>query len=230
MATGENENWGDPQTLRTGIGALVLVPLGMALLVGAAAALVEPVLGIATVLVLSGGFLVWMLTRGPGLLRRLNARALEQGEEPRLENLVSGIAADIRFPSPRLWVIPRSAPNALVVWSRGADHLALTEGLLREGTRTQLEAVVAHGLVRLSSGEARRATLALSWGPLGSSLVRVGAALDTRAAALTRYPPALADAIQACEPLDPMGGPLWFVGPGPAHAGREDRAAALLDL
>lgn len=209
---------------------LVLGPLGAALLVGAAVGIVEPVAGVATLFVLSAGILVWMLTRGRSVLRRIGARPLEEGEEPRLENLVSGIAGDIRVPPPRLWVIPRSAPNALVVWTRDVGHLALTEGLLRDSTRTQLEAVVAHGLVRLSSGEARRATLALSWGPLAVSLVSVGAALDTRAAALTRYPPALAAAIRACEPLDRKGGPLWFVGPGPAYAGREDRAAALLDL
>ena len=223
-------DWDSDWPLHTGIALPRAGPLVPALVAGAVVALPAGLKWGAAVaaLVAAGGFL-WLSSRGRSVLRGLDARRLRIGEEPRVANLVEGLSGRLGAPPPSLWLLPRESPNFLVAWSRGG-HLAVSTGLLEACSRTQLEAVVAHAMVRLASGEARRATMAVGWGPLASTLVRVGPALDVRAAAVTRYPPALAAAIRLCEPLGGRAGPLWFVGSGPEYAGREDRAEFLLDL
>lgn len=227
--TSARPDWDVPEPVRAGVGPGLVGPLVAAVLIGVLVwALISIWVGLAVAAVLAVGWILWAFTRGRAALRAIGAEPLEPESEPRLENLVAGAASDLGTEIPRLWVIPHDRINALVAWSRGGD-LAVTEGALRNLPRTELEAVVAHCMVRIASGEARRATFALALGDFGRSLVRVGLALDVRAAALTRYPPALAAALRRCEPIDGFR-PLWLVADGPTHAGREDRAEALLDL
>lgn len=222
-------DWDVPDRIRAGVGPGLVGPPAAAVLIGLLIwALVSIWVGLAVAVVLAAAWTLWAFTRGRAALRAIGAEPLDPDSEPRLRNLVAGAASDLGTETPRLWVIPHDRINALIAWSHGGD-LAVTEGALRNLTRTELEAVVAHCMVRIASGEARRATFALALGDFGRSLVRVGLALDVRAAALTRYPPALAAALRRCEPIDGFR-PLWLVADGPTHAGREDRAEALLDL
>lgn len=217
-------DWDVPERLQVGLWGPLGVPLLGAGLVGAAlAATGVPIVGAAAAILLAGAYLGWTLGRGRAVLRSLGARPVTGGEEPRAVNLVAGKAGDIGIPPPDLWVLPREEPNALVVWSRG-PHIVVTRGLLDSFTLSELEAVIAHCLVRHATGESKRATFAAFGG------VRVGPALDVRAAASTRYPPALATAIRKCDLQSGPLAPLWFVARGPSHASQEERAEALLDL
>lgn len=224
-------DWDAPERVRAGV-APGLVGLAAAGTLGAIVwGLVSAPGGLAVAVVTACVWSAWVVTRGPFALKAIDATRMEPDAEPRFRNLVAGAAADLGTGVPQLWVIPSGRVNALVAWQIGTHHLAVTEGALRTLNRTELEAVVAHSMVRIASGEARRATLALALGPLGRSLVRVGPALDVRTAALTRYPPALAAALRRCEAVgDRDLEPLLLVAEGPTHAGREDRAEALLDL
>ena len=53
---------------------------------------------------------------------------------------------------------------------------------------------------------------------------------DIRAAATTRFPPALVSAIEKAEPRGGRFGPFWFVGTGPADRSVDERIATLQDL
>lgn len=165
------------------------------------------------------------------ILRRLGARALEAHDAPRLENLVAGIAGDLGVLPPRLYVLETGGPNAVVASGGRSGILAVRQTLLESFTRTELEAVVAHCLLRLCSKDFVYSNLAARWSDLGAGLApRVGTADDVRAAALTRYPPALAAAIVKCDPTVARYAPLWFVADAPSHDRSEDRAALVADL
>lgn len=165
------------------------------------------------------------------MLRRLGAEALEPHSRPRLQNLVAGIARDLGVDPPRLYVVQSGGSNALVATGARSGILVVTETLLDDFTRTELEAVVAHCLARLHSDDFVYSNLAARWSDLGAGLApRVGSAADVRAAALTRYPPALAAAIRKCDPKVKRYAPLWFVAAAPSHDPSEERAALVADL
>jgi hypothetical protein len=129
-----------------------------------------------------------------------------------------------------LFVIPDDVPNAMVCRAKG-PALAVTRGLLDDFTRTELEAVIAHCMVRLLSTDVERASMALAQGPLGTrSIPRVGYEDDVRAAAVTRYPPALADAVEKAKPMKGRYAPFWFVADDRSHRPAQERAAAIRDL
>jgi Zn-dependent protease with chaperone function len=148
-------------------------------------------------------------------------------DHPRFVNIARGLAGDLGITVPRLLVARKPGPNAFV--APGA--LAVTHDLLQGYTRTELEAVVAHCLVRLRDGGLGWA-LAASAIPGGErwATPQVDRALDARAAAVTRYPPALASAIRKAEPASGARASLWFVADARSHAPVEERAGELLDL
>jgi len=165
------------------------------------------------------------------ILKRLRARRLHAHEAPRLVNLVSGIAGDLGVGSPRLYVLDSDGANALIASGGANGILAVTKPLVDDFTRTELEAVVAHCLLRLHSKNFVYSNLAARWSDLGAGLApRVGIADDVKAAALTRYPPALAAAIEKCDENVRLYAPLWFVSNAPSHDPSADRAAAVADL
>ena len=196
--------------------------LGIAAIVAIAlASLIHPLLGVAGALIVAGAVVYGLWGIGRAFLRSVGARPLRSGEAPRLENIVAGLAADIRIAPPPVWLIG-GEPNALVVWV-GGPQLVIARSLVKNFTRTELEAVVARLLVAIVTGDAKSSTYATFFG--GDSLDR--RALDVRAAALTRYPPALASALRKLSARNGRYRRLWLV------AQREDveaRAAALLDL
>ena len=209
-----------------GVGELVLIAalVGAAVLVaaGSAAGLAA---GLGSALILAA----WVGAQPARLLRLSGARRAEPREQRRLVNLAQGLARDAGVGVPELWVTPSGPPNQFVCRSRGRAHLAVTAELLETFSRTELEAVIAHGLGRLrrpllveclSSGLGQRVPGAP---PL------VGVPDDLWAVSLTRYPPALAAA------LDKAGRPgrlsaFWFLAEGPTHEPRERRRALLDEL
>lgn len=209
--------------------AAMLLAVGLMVAAAAALYLVAGLPGAVTLVAIVVAVYWWARrTHGTTALRQAGAVPAAATSVPRLANLVTGLSADIGAPVPRLWVIPSGGPNAMIAWSRG-PHLAVSQTLLDTYALTELEAVVAHCLVRHVSGDARRQAATSLIVPSGSG-ARVGTAMDGRAAALTRYPPALAAAIRKAEPYKGRGAESWFVAEGPSHVPAPERAAALDDL
>src|SRR5207244_532093 len=81
------------------------------------------------------------------VLPTARAKEVTEQEEPRLHNVVEGLALAAGIPKPRVWVVPEHAPNA---FATGRDpehsHVAVTRGLLDMMNRVELEGVVAHEL------------------------------------------------------------------------------------
>ena len=172
----------------------------------------------------------WWRAQGRRALRAVAARRLEPGEEPRMRNLAEGIAAELGLAPPSLWLISAGGANALVCQER-RPVVAVTRGLLERYSRTEQEAVIAHCLVRIASADQLVAALGVVLGPLGRRLARcLAAGHDFRAAAVTRYPPALASALEKAEPKGGGFEPFWFAPADEGSCGSEARARALGDL
>src|SRR5690242_17932703 len=121
--------------LFVGVGWALAILLGGSGIVG---------LGIALVVML---FLSFSSYRWGDKLVLASARAKEvtPDEQPRLHNIVEGMAIASGMPKPRVYVVPENAPNA---FATGRDpehsHIAVTQGLLGMMNRVELEGVVAH--------------------------------------------------------------------------------------
>jgi hypothetical protein len=153
-------------------------------------------------------------SRGRAALREAGARPLSPESSARLMNVVTGVADALSIPVPRVFVFSGDA-NALVVRS-GRDTIAIATSYLQSLTRTELEAVVSHCLVRLTPSSHR-----------GDP---VGYDDDVRAAATTRFPPALASALTKARPYRGRFAPLYLVAEHPSHRPVAERVAALNDL
>ena len=206
-------------------GAGVLVVAGGYLLAGTTGAAVA---GVALAL-LAGVAALWVSAQGRLAVRAAGGRPVSPGEAPRLENLVRGVATDLGMAPPAVWIAPEGGPNALVCKNRAAALLAVRRSAVDELTLTELEAVVAHCLVRVRLGDLGMTAVAAAVGAPGLG-PRVGGADDAGAAAVTRYPPALASAIAKAAPVSGRWAPFWFVAEGPSHVPSTERIAALEDL
>jgi hypothetical protein len=171
---------------------------------------------------------LWVSAQGHRALVALGATRLDEASAPRLASLVRGVAADLGMPPPVVWLVAEGGPNAFMCRARGAHHLAVTRALLEGYTRTEQEAVAAHCLLRLRRGGPWRERLAVVLGRLGPGPV-VTFADDVRAAALTRYPPALISAVAKAAPADRFAA-FWFVADPPSHEPADARIAQLQDL
>ena len=167
----------------------------------------------------------------------------------RFTNLVEGLCLSIGVPEPELLVVSDPARNAMAVARDDRQTLVVTDSLLTDLQRIELEGVVAELLVRLRSGDAERATImaALVGGllldsPLGGFTRPLAARLmrrtldhyrdvtaDQQAVAVTRYPPGLWAGLEriGTGPVLPAGATpgtdhLWMVPP--------PRAADLFDF
>jgi heat shock protein HtpX len=79
------------------------------------------------------------------VLASTRAREVTPQEQPRLHNIVEGLAIAAGVPKPRVYVVPEQAPNAFAT-GRNPEHssIAVTEGLLAMMNRVELEGVVGH--------------------------------------------------------------------------------------
>jgi len=148
-------------------------------------------------------------------------RPADARSEARLVNLVEGLAPGAGLPRPRCLVAEDPSVNALAL-GRDPRHgcLVVTTGLLGAMSRMQLEAVVAHCLVRIRDGHTIGPTLAAALVGRESVVRRaagdeVSADTDLETVALTRYPPGL---IAALEAAGATGGPAAPPGASPALA------------
>ncbi|MGH2597542.1 MAG: M48 family metallopeptidase [Actinomycetota bacterium] len=79
------------------------------------------------------------------VLASARARAVTPEQEPRLHNVVEGLAIAAGIPKPTVYVVPEQAPNAFAT-GRNPEHssIAVTQGLLDIMDRVELEGVIGH--------------------------------------------------------------------------------------
>jgi heat shock protein HtpX len=84
------------------------------------------------------------------VLASTRAREVTPQEQPRLHNLVEGLAIAAGIPKPRVYVVPEQAPNAYAT-GRDPEHssIAVTEGLLAAMDRVELEGVIGHEMAHI---------------------------------------------------------------------------------
>lgn len=81
------------------------------------------------------------------VLASTRAREVTSEQEPRLHNVVEGLAIAAGIPKPRVYVVPERALNAFAT-GRDPEHssIAVTQGLLEGMNRVELEGVIGHEL------------------------------------------------------------------------------------
>ncbi len=131
-------------------------------------------------------------------------------DDARLLNVVEGLCSAFGLTAPAVVVVPSLEPNTVTFARRGQRAtLVVTSGVLDRLDRIELEALVAHELAHLRRGDVERAASimsALSFLALHSNAIarwcaRLGGVdresfADLAATSITRYPPALADALE----------------------------------
>jgi Zn-dependent protease with chaperone function/Zn-finger nucleic acid-binding protein len=103
---------------------------------------------------------------GPAfILRRLQAATPDAADRYHVQLLdtVDEIRIAAGLPRVNVYVLPTFAVNSLALIERdGTPAVAVTEGLLAEGTRDELQAVAAHELAHIARGDAFYLTLVCS--------------------------------------------------------------------
>jgi heat shock protein HtpX len=112
------------------------------------------------------------------ILKRLDARPPDLGDRYHLQlaNTVEEMRIASGLPHVRAYVIPSFAVNSMaLIEADGVPAVAVTEGLLADFTRDEIQAVAAHELAHISRGDALYVTLVCS---LANFLDRIRAALE----------------------------------------------------
>lgn len=214
------------------------VPVG--LIAGLIALVVGPVAAVVVFVVVTAAVAGWLWQGGERRVRAtIGGRPADAATDARLLNLVDGLCTTAGLRPPRVIVTPDQAPNLLVAGRSPARAvLAVTSGLVGSLTRTELEGVLADGLVQIRSGDIVPATVAVGTFGLGARWARGDGdrdgEVDRAGASLTRYPPALMSAFEAMDRQGTVvdGVPacmahLWLADPLPPTRGpeRSDRPA-----
>ena len=103
-------------------------------------------LGLVIALVVASLLATWSYFSGDKVvLASTRAKLVSPDEQPRLHNIVEGLAIAAGVPKPKVYVVPEQAPNAYAT-GRDPEHssIAVTEGLLAMMNRVELEGVIAH--------------------------------------------------------------------------------------
>jgi heat shock protein HtpX len=135
--------------------------------------------------------------------RRIGGAEADPVRHARLFNLVEGLSVGSGLRQPRLRVIDSPGLNAVSAGtSQTRAVVGVTTGLLVELDRMELEAVLAEELIQIRRHDTRPMSVAAATFGLGRWLaipVDRDARADQAAVALTRYPPALASALEKIE-------------------------------
>lgn len=133
------------------MGGFILVVLGVGYLFGAIFG-AGPT-GLILALVFSAGLSFVSYRSGDKIVLRMSrAREVTHEQEPRLHNLVEGLAIAAGIPKPRVHIVEDEAPNAFAT-GRDPEHasIAVTTGLLAKLNRVELEGVIAHELAHVKN-------------------------------------------------------------------------------
>jgi heat shock protein HtpX len=129
----------------------ILLVLGALLLLGAVGYALGLIyasgpVGLVIALVIAGFMSIGSYRYGDKVvLASARAREVTAEQEPRLHNVVEGLAIAGGTPKPRVYIVPEQAPNAFAT-GRNPDHssIAVTQGLLDMMNRVELEGVIGH--------------------------------------------------------------------------------------
>jgi heat shock protein HtpX len=168
------------------------------------------------------------------VLRLSKAREASAHEEPRLHNIVEGLATTAGIPKPRVFVVDDEGPNAFAT-GRDPAHAAIvvTRGMLGAMNRVELEAVIAHELAHVKSRDTLAMALAVTLIGLPATILPfIGPVLQTTVGRrrefyadlsgvqMTRYPPGLISALEKLKARTTevhaaarATEPLWFGSP-----------------
>jgi heat shock protein HtpX len=188
---------------------------------------------------ISGGFM-WNVYRTAGdvVLKMVGGLPASEHEHARLFNIIDGLCVVGGDPRPALRVVGIEYPVALAVGMPGkAGTIVVSAGFLKTMGRVEMEAVMAHVMWRLRTGDIGVTTYMLA---LAAAMQRIGGDklmpsviarvadertvmwADVAACQATRYPPAMVSALEIVEraasvPLGRIGAqPLWFATPDSA--------------
>lgn len=185
------------------------------------------VAGLIALVVVGVALAGWARFGGDRLIAsRLPGRAADPDVDARLCNLVEGLCTGAGVHQPRLVVVDSPGLNALAAGTSGRRAvLAVTRGLLAELDRIELEAVLAEELWTIRHDEIVPWTVLAATFGFGRGLAVADdrdSAADQGAISLTRYPPALASALEKIEAKGATvtGQPrsmaqLWLADPTP---------------
>ncbi len=200
-----------------------------ALVLGLVAGLLGGIIaGLVVLVVVAAGLFTWASLGGERrVVASLGGRPADPRRDARLFNLVQGLSVGVGVRPPRLMVVDAPGLNALAAGTTPRRAvLAVTEGLLAELTRIELEAVLAEELIQIRRSETLPATvLGATYGTGRWVALRPDreTRADLAAVAVTRYPPALASALEkiAAKGAEVPGQPgylahLWLADPAPA--------------
>ncbi|HLI52735.1 MAG TPA: M48 family metalloprotease [Acidimicrobiales bacterium] len=159
---------------------------------------------LAVSVVLAAALCAWALFAGDAVVAAsIGGREADPRTDARLWNLVEGLSIGAGVRQPRLLVVDSPGLNALAAGtSPNRAVLAVTTGLLDELKRIELEGVLAEEIFLIRHGHTRPATVvAATWGVGRRFAVPADrdAVADLGAVSLTRYPPALASALEKVE-------------------------------
>jgi heat shock protein HtpX len=223
-----------PETRATLVAGLFAgVP---AVVLGAVAALVAgPMIGVIVLVVVGVALGGWARFGGERrVLASIGGRDADPVSDARLCNLAEGLSMSAGVRQPRLVVLDSPGLNAMAVGIRPSRAVVgVTAGLLSELDRIELEAVLAEELIQIRRHETLPATVLVGTFGIGRTLALQSdrdAQMDLAAVALTRYPPALAAAL---EKLDAKGAAvagqpasmahLWLADPSLSPVARRGR-------
>lgn len=195
------------------------------------------IVGPIVFVVVAAALLGWVRFGGDRVVARgIGGRPADPFQHARLVNLVEGLSTGAGVRQPRLLVVDSPGLNVLAAGtSPSTAVVAVTTGLLEELERIELEAVLAEELWLIRHEETVPATVLAATFGLGRGLaLQTGrdTAADQGAISLTRYPPALAAALEKIESKGAVvaGQPghlahLWMVDPRPDTSARSGRLA-----
>lgn len=204
--------------------------------------------GLVVFVVVGAALVAWArFGTDPYVTRRIGGTDADPSQHARLYNLVEGLSIGSGVRQPRLRVIDSPGLNAVSAGTGPARGLVgVTRGLLNELDRIELEAVLAEELIQIRRNDTRPMSVVAATFGLGrrwAVLIDRDARADQLAVALTRYPPALASALEKIEAKGAAvsGQPrrlahLWLADPGdPPFGGRgrlplPERIEALREL
>lgn len=88
------------------------------------------------------------------------AREVKKADSPELYRVVENLAITAGLPTPRVYIIADSAPNAFAT-GRDPEHavVCVTEGLLQKLEKRELEGVIAHELSHIGNYDIRMMSL-----------------------------------------------------------------------
>lgn len=110
-----------------------------------------PYASVLAVIIAGVGALVSYYNSDKIVLAISRARPVDKSEYPHLHNSVEGLAIAAGIPTPKMYVIDDTAPNAFAT-GRNPEHavIAVTTGLLSKLNRTELEGVIGHEMSHIA--------------------------------------------------------------------------------